>query len=71
AEFGRDRACGQRPEAVAQHHGDGRLQDRGAAIGSVQIGVYADNAKALAFYRRCGFVETARKPEDDEGRPLE
>ncbi|MGH6644458.1 MAG: GNAT family N-acetyltransferase [Bradyrhizobium sp.] len=35
------------------------------------VSVYADNRQAVAFYQRCGFVETARREQDDEGRPLQ
>jgi ribosomal protein S18 acetylase RimI-like enzyme len=38
--------------------------------GPLQVEVYAENPIAPAFYRRCGFRETARRPVDDEGRPL-
>jgi len=38
--------------------------------GSLTVEVYADNPIAPAFYARCGFTETGRKDQDDEGRPL-
>jgi ribosomal protein S18 acetylase RimI-like enzyme len=44
----------------------------GAAAGlhsDLSVEVYAKNAGALAFYRRLGFVETGRRPRDDQGRP--
>jgi GNAT superfamily N-acetyltransferase len=37
--------------------------------GDLTVEVYAENAGALAFYRRLGFVETGHRPLDDQGRP--
>jgi ribosomal protein S18 acetylase RimI-like enzyme len=37
--------------------------------GDLLVDVYSENAGALAFYRRLGFVETGRRPRDDQGRP--
>lgn len=59
------------PRAHGSGFGRALIAHAGARLGPLTVSVYADNAKALAFYRRCGFVETARKPADDEGRPLE
>ncbi|MBN8944232.1 MAG: GNAT family N-acetyltransferase [Rhizobiales bacterium] len=60
-------------DPLAHGSGLGRalVEHAGARLGPLTVSVYADNGKALAFYHRCGFIETARKPEDDEGRPLE
>jgi len=56
-------------------HGSGlgrALIDHAAAIReTLDVEVYSANEGALAFYGRCGFVETGRKPQDGEGRPLE
>jgi len=56
-------------------HGTGlgkALIDHASAIKrTLDVEVYAANERAIGFYRRCGFVETERKPQDDEGRPLE
>jgi ribosomal protein S18 acetylase RimI-like enzyme len=40
-----------------------------ARHGDLSVEVYAENTGALAFYRRLGFVETGRRPRDDQGRP--
>jgi len=39
--------------------------------GELSVEVYAANAGARAFYRRLGFEETGRRPEDDNGLPFE
>ncbi len=39
--------------------------------GELTVEVYAANAGACAFYRRQGFTETARRPQDDNGLPFE
>lgn len=58
-----------------ERHGKGigrRLVMHASALkGPLTVEVYAANASAAAFYRRCGFVEIGRKERDDEGRPLE
>jgi len=61
---------------VSPHHqgsGIGRaLIDR--AIESrarLHLEVYTANARACAFYRSLGFVETGRRPIDDQGLPFE
>lgn len=40
-----------------------------AAEGTLAVEVYEENAAARAFYGRVGFVETGRRPTDDQGRP--
>ncbi|NVE00104.1 GNAT family N-acetyltransferase [Massilia sp. BJB1822] len=39
--------------------------------GELELEVYAENRAACAFYRRLGFEEVSRRPEDDEGLPFE
>ncbi len=39
--------------------------------GALELEVYARNQAALGFYRRLGFVETGRRPTDDNGLPFE
>jgi SAM-dependent methyltransferase/ribosomal protein S18 acetylase RimI-like enzyme len=46
------------------------VEDAAARLGPLEVSVYADNQAAVDFYRRRGFVETARKETDDEGLPL-
>lgn len=56
-------------------HGTGigrRLIEHAAALkGALTVEVYAANVGAPEFYRAVGFVEIGRKPQDDEGRPLD
>ncbi|KQO02532.1 MULTISPECIES: acetyltransferase [Stenotrophomonas] len=55
------------------HHGRGlgRLLVQQALRGHPRLGtdVNAQNAQAMAFYARLGFVETGRSPLDGQGRP--
>ncbi|MCC5964424.1 MAG: GNAT family N-acetyltransferase [Rhodobacteraceae bacterium] len=37
--------------------------------GTLRVEVYAANAKALRFYETLGFVRTAARATDDQGRP--
>jgi ribosomal protein S18 acetylase RimI-like enzyme len=37
----------------------------------LHLEVYTANARACAFYRSLGFVETGRRPIDDQGLPFE
>lgn len=46
------------------------IRHAAALKGPLTVEVYAANTGALAFYRSLGFVETGRRPTDDEGRPL-
>ena len=46
------------------------VEHAAARHGALSVSVYADNAAALAFYRRLGFIETARGTEDDDARRL-
>lgn len=39
--------------------------------GELDLEVYAHNEGACGFYRRLGFAETGRRPEDDNGLPFE
>lgn len=58
---------------TAHGHGIGRqLVEHAATLkGALEVEVYAANREALGFYARCGFVESGRRPRDDEGRGLE
>ncbi|MDK2351050.1 GNAT family N-acetyltransferase [Pseudomonas paraeruginosa] len=58
---------------AAHGRGIGRqlLEHAAALKGALEVEVYAANREALGFYGHCGFVETGRRKEDDEGRPLE
>lgn len=37
----------------------------------LHLEVYTANTRACAFYRSLGFVETGRRPSDDQGLPFE
>ncbi|KAG9391575.1 Acetyltransferase (GNAT) domain [Carpediemonas membranifera] len=54
-----------------QGRGIGRrlIAQAGAVRGALSVEVYAENRAATAFYRRQGFVETGRRPVDDNGLP--
>lgn len=39
--------------------------------GILTLDVYAQNLRAVAFYKRQGFVETDRQPTDKDGLPFE
>lgn len=58
---------------TAHGRGIGRqLVEHAATLkGALEVEVYAANREALGFYARCGFVESGRRPRDDEGRALE
>lgn len=58
---------------AAHGRGIGRqLVEHAATLkGALEVEVYAANREALGFYARCGFVESGRRPRDDEGRALE
>lgn len=50
----------------------GLLVAHGLALkGELTLEVYARNQAALRFYRRLGFVETGRRPTDDNELPFE
>ena len=55
---------------TAHGRGIGRqLVEHAATLkGALEVEVYAANREALGFYARCGFVESGRRPRDDEGR---
>lgn len=56
----------------ARHRqGVGRLLITAASrqAGRLSVEVYAENAKALRFYEALGFVQTAARTVDDQGRP--
>lgn len=60
-------------DPAAHGHGLGKALVRHAAglKGALELEVYAENATAIGFYDRIGFVETERRIGDDDGRPLE
>lgn len=60
-------------DPAAHGHGLGKaLVAHAAALkGTLDVEVYAENKTAVAFYSHIGFVETLRRPHDDEGLPLE
>lgn len=58
------------PKAHGSGIGRALVEDAAARAGDLTVTVYADNEKAVAFYRRCGFVELSRQADDGEGRPL-
>ena len=53
---------------AAHGRGIGRqLVEHAATLkGALEVEVYAANREALGFYARCGFVESGRRPRDDE-----
>ena len=56
----------------ARHRqGVGRLLIAAASrqAGPLSVEVYAENVKALGFYETLGFVQTAERATDDQGRP--
>lgn len=57
----------------AQGHGIGRrlIAYALALKGQLMLEVYADNARACAFYRQLGFREISRRPKDDDDLPFE
>ncbi|MDF1585753.1 GNAT family N-acetyltransferase [Marinimicrococcus flavescens] len=58
------------PRRHGQGIGRSLLQHAATRHGRLTVSVYEANTEALAFYRRCGFLETSRKPRDAEGRPF-
>lgn len=58
------------PEIHGAGIGRGLIEHAAARLGHLDVGVYADNASAVEFYRRRGFVETDRQETDDEGLPF-
>jgi putative acetyltransferase len=59
------------PEAHRLGIGRALIENAATTEGALTVEVYAQNQGALAFYAAQGFVETERRPRDDEGRPLE
>ncbi|WP_127107278.1 GNAT family N-acetyltransferase [Pararhodobacter zhoushanensis] len=39
--------------------------------GTLELEVYTDNSRAMAFYRQLGFEEVSRRSDDDQGAPFE
>lgn len=60
-------------EPTLQGGGVGRaLIDHAMKLkGELNLEVYTDNKKTVAFYQRLGFEELSRRSEDDEGLPFE
>lgn len=58
------------PEIHGVGIGRGLIEHAAKRLGHLDVGVYADNASAVEFYRRRGFVETSRQETDDEGLPF-
>nr|WP_113537769.1 GNAT family N-acetyltransferase [Ensifer sp. SSB1] len=58
------------PDIRGSGIGRALVEDAAARLGQLEVSVYADNQAAVDFYRRRGFVETARKETDDEGLPF-
>nr|WP_115421309.1 GNAT family N-acetyltransferase [Ensifer sp. M14] len=58
------------PEIHGAGIGRGLIEHAARRLGHLDVGVYADNASAVEFYRRRGFVETSRQETDDEGLPF-
>lgn len=58
-----------------RHQGSGigrRLIQHAAQLkGQLRLEVYTANTQALAFYEALGFEELSRRPDDDQGLPLE
>lgn len=59
------------PEACRRGVGTALVDHALGIKGTLEVEVYAANPVAVSFYRSRGFVETARRAHDDEGRPLE
>ncbi|WP_457582994.1 GNAT family N-acetyltransferase [Ensifer canadensis] len=58
------------PEIHGAGIGRGLIEHAATRLGHLDVSVYADNASAVEFYRRRGFVETGRQETDDEGLPF-
>jgi len=58
-------------DPVLRGGGIGRLMiDHAASLhASLTVDVNEQNAQAVGFYERMGFVRTGRSPTDDQGRP--
>lgn len=57
------------PELFGQGLGSALLRYARARFGTLTLDVNEQNARALAFYQRQGFVITGRSPLDTGGRP--
>lgn len=57
------------PACRAQGIGRRLLEHAVAVTGPLSVDVNEQNAQAVGFYRRMGFIETGRSPLDDAGRP--
>ncbi len=59
------------PSAHGRGLGQALVRHAAGLKGNLDVEVYAANETAVGFYRRLGFVETLRRAEDDERRPLQ
>lgn len=59
------------PQFHASGVGRQLIQHAASLKPTLSVDVYALNPIAPAFYQRLGFREVSRRPQDDEGRPLE
>ncbi|ODT08091.1 MAG: GNAT family N-acetyltransferase [Mesorhizobium sp. SCN 65-20] len=58
------------PSAHGRGLGQALVRHAARLKGNLDVEVYAANEPAVGFYRHLGFVESLRRAEDDEGRPL-
>ena len=58
------------PEVHGAGIGRGLIEHAATRLGHLDVSVYADNASAVEFYHRRGFVVTGRQERDDEGLPF-
>lgn len=59
------------PKAHGRGLGKALVEHAAKLKGALDVEVYADNSAAVEFYRKAGFVETLRRPDDDEHLPFD
>lgn len=59
------------PKAHGRGIGKALVEHAARLKGALDVEVYAENQAAVEFYRRTGFVETLRRPHDDDYLPHE